>query len=150
MGKVAADSGDVVEAVRRYREALRLNADYDQAMNNLANILKVVQAKGSEGFVIVVVVVAVEVVSLYMHSSSYFTLETFNGYSVICAFSHSSNNDTNIIASPVSLPMHLLQYKENSLLYLSISHPRIRVTLMRRSTFCSRPHPCGQTSLLPG
>ncbi|KAK4313661.1 hypothetical protein Pmani_015008 [Petrolisthes manimaculis] len=40
MGKVAADSGDVVEAVRRYREALRLNADYDQAMNNLANILK--------------------------------------------------------------------------------------------------------------
>lgn len=41
MGKVAADSGDVVEAVRRYREALRLNSDYDQAMNNLANILKV-------------------------------------------------------------------------------------------------------------
>lgn len=40
MGKVAADSGDVVEAVRRYREALRLNSDYDQAMNNLANILK--------------------------------------------------------------------------------------------------------------
>nr|XP_053627022.1 protein O-mannosyl-transferase TMTC4-like isoform X2 [Cherax quadricarinatus] len=40
MGKVAADTGDVVEAVRRYREALRLNPDYDQAMNNLANILK--------------------------------------------------------------------------------------------------------------
>ena len=41
MGKVAADAGDVVEAVSRYREALRLNTDYDQAMNNLANILKV-------------------------------------------------------------------------------------------------------------
>ncbi|KAK7085136.1 Protein O-mannosyl-transferase tmtc4 [Halocaridina rubra] len=40
MGKVAADTGDVLEAVRRYREALRLNPDYDQAMNNLANILK--------------------------------------------------------------------------------------------------------------
>ncbi|MPC30586.1 Transmembrane and TPR repeat-containing protein 4 [Portunus trituberculatus] len=41
IGKVAADAGDVMEAVRRYREALRLNPDYDQAMNNLANILKV-------------------------------------------------------------------------------------------------------------
>ncbi|XP_076059798.1 protein O-mannosyl-transferase TMTC4-like isoform X2 [Oratosquilla oratoria] len=40
MGKVAADTNDVPEAVRRYREALRLNTDYDQAMNNLANILK--------------------------------------------------------------------------------------------------------------
>lgn len=40
MGKVAADAGDVDEAVRRYREAIRLNKDYDQAMNNLANILK--------------------------------------------------------------------------------------------------------------
>ncbi|XP_045129547.1 protein O-mannosyl-transferase TMTC4-like isoform X4 [Portunus trituberculatus] len=40
IGKVAADAGDVMEAVRRYREALRLNPDYDQAMNNLANILK--------------------------------------------------------------------------------------------------------------
>ncbi|XP_068220759.1 protein O-mannosyl-transferase TMTC4-like isoform X1 [Palaemon carinicauda] len=40
MGKVAADTGDVLEAVRRYREALHLNPDYDQAMNNLANILK--------------------------------------------------------------------------------------------------------------
>ena len=41
MGKVAADGGDAMEAVGRYREALRLNPTYDQAMNNLANILKV-------------------------------------------------------------------------------------------------------------
>jgi len=41
LGKVAGDAGAHEVAVSRYREAIRLNPNYDQAMNNLANILKV-------------------------------------------------------------------------------------------------------------
>ncbi|XP_067014529.2 protein O-mannosyl-transferase TMTC4 isoform X2 [Anabrus simplex] len=40
IAKNAADSGNRSFAVAEYREALRLNSEYDQAMNNLANILK--------------------------------------------------------------------------------------------------------------
>nr|CAD7202138.1 unnamed protein product [Timema douglasi] len=40
IAKNAADSGNKTYAVLEYTEALRLNPEYDQAMNNLANILK--------------------------------------------------------------------------------------------------------------
>lgn len=40
IGKNAADRGLRQEAIERYRTALTLNPDYDQAMNNLANLLK--------------------------------------------------------------------------------------------------------------
>ncbi|XP_038050307.1 protein O-mannosyl-transferase TMTC4-like isoform X1 [Patiria miniata] len=40
IGKNAADSGSLDEAVTYYRQALSLNPVYDQAMNNLANLLK--------------------------------------------------------------------------------------------------------------
>ncbi|XP_054281015.1 protein O-mannosyl-transferase TMTC4-like isoform X2 [Macrosteles quadrilineatus] len=37
---LAKTSSNLTVAVKHYRDALRLNPDYDQAMNNLANILK--------------------------------------------------------------------------------------------------------------
>ena len=40
IGKNAADRGDRTVAIERYQMALELNPDYDQAMNNLANLLK--------------------------------------------------------------------------------------------------------------
>lgn len=40
IAKTAADSGDKNTAVLQYSEAIKLNPDYDQALNNLANILK--------------------------------------------------------------------------------------------------------------
>lgn len=40
IGKNAADRGLREEAIERYETALELNPDYDQAMNNLANLLK--------------------------------------------------------------------------------------------------------------
>lgn len=40
VAKNAADAGNRALAVERYRHALALNPSYDQAMNNLANILK--------------------------------------------------------------------------------------------------------------
>lgn len=40
IGKNAADRGDRDTAIARYQIALELNPDYDQAMNNLANLLK--------------------------------------------------------------------------------------------------------------
>ncbi|BFZ06499.1 hypothetical protein BsWGS_09538 [Bradybaena similaris] len=40
IGKLCADNGETEEAVSRYRLAIELNPLYDQAMNNLANLLK--------------------------------------------------------------------------------------------------------------
>lgn len=40
IGKNAADQGFRDVAIERYEKALQLNPDYDQAMNNLANLLK--------------------------------------------------------------------------------------------------------------
>ncbi|XP_014681388.1 PREDICTED: transmembrane and TPR repeat-containing protein 4-like [Priapulus caudatus] len=40
IAKNTADAGNIAAAIASYREALRLNPRYDQAMNNLANILK--------------------------------------------------------------------------------------------------------------
>ncbi|KAK6633963.1 hypothetical protein RUM44_004570 [Polyplax serrata] len=40
IAKNAVDSGNVEKAINEYREAIRLLPDYDQALNNLANILK--------------------------------------------------------------------------------------------------------------
>ncbi|KAJ4428113.1 hypothetical protein ANN_24127 [Periplaneta americana] len=40
IAKNAGDAGNRTLAVYEYREALRLHSEYDQAMNNLANILK--------------------------------------------------------------------------------------------------------------
>lgn len=40
IGKILSDGGHSNEAELKYREALRLNPNYEQAMNNLANLLK--------------------------------------------------------------------------------------------------------------
>ncbi|XP_054708383.1 protein O-mannosyl-transferase TMTC4-like [Uloborus diversus] len=40
IAKNAADNGNHEVAIKRYKEAIRLNPHYDQAMNNLANVLK--------------------------------------------------------------------------------------------------------------
>ncbi|KAL8595571.1 hypothetical protein ACOMHN_025608 [Nucella lapillus] len=40
IAKLQADGGEVDFAISKYRQAIQLNAEYDQAMNNLANILK--------------------------------------------------------------------------------------------------------------
>ena len=40
IGKNLADGGDRDSAIASYKTALELNPSYDQAMNNLANLLK--------------------------------------------------------------------------------------------------------------
>ncbi|XP_053403267.1 protein O-mannosyl-transferase TMTC4-like [Mercenaria mercenaria] len=40
IGKLHADNGNTEYAITKYRQAIALNPEYDQAMNNLGNILK--------------------------------------------------------------------------------------------------------------
>lgn len=40
VAKVAADKGNRMLALEKYRKAMELNPDYEQAMNNLANLLR--------------------------------------------------------------------------------------------------------------
>lgn len=40
LGKIYSDGGSRSDAERKYRQALTLNPHYEQAMNNLANVLK--------------------------------------------------------------------------------------------------------------
>ncbi|XP_053391132.1 protein O-mannosyl-transferase TMTC4-like [Mercenaria mercenaria] len=40
IGKLHADNGNTEYAITKYRQAITLNPEYDQAMNNLGNILK--------------------------------------------------------------------------------------------------------------
>lgn len=40
IAKVAADKGNKDLALMGYRRAIQLNPDYEQAMNNLANLLR--------------------------------------------------------------------------------------------------------------
>lgn len=40
VAKVAADKGNKTLALEEYRKAIKLNPEYEQAMNNLANLLR--------------------------------------------------------------------------------------------------------------